>query len=284
MKKVLLFFAAAAALVLAASCNKGGDSTVLLPPAQFTDKAQKLLLDESSTANPGFIAIELSEGGRYLVSRRVIKSEAVVEYLRGTYTVSNNVYTLAGFGTLTIIDGQVTIQANGEDYVIPCSKAPKFPANNFYTTLARSWKVDKTDISVSFDGKSSVGVVKDGCDIPAILKELEDKSGQDLKDETMSGYVVKEINFTMSKTIEIAFTARHSVVANNVSLTEDGSVSYVLSGASDVEVLSGQATGKIDLNPGLGSNQIKLTLDAEVNSNGGKTYKGKVSFILSPAA
>jgi hypothetical protein len=291
MKKVLLFCAAAAALLLSASCNKGADNKeVVLPAAKYKAEAKKLnLLD--SNQNPGYKSVEFTESGRYIICKQAllggaaaVKAETPVTYLHGTYTVNNNVYTLSNFGTITVIDGQITINlSDGDNIVLNYTEAEKYPENDFYTTIARAWKVDKTDISVNFDGKSAVGVVKNGCDIPAILKELEEKANVDLKDEDFAGYVVSEINFTMSKTIEIAFTGK-APVAGALALSENGSLSYELTGSNGVEVLSGKANGKFDLNPGLGANQIMLTLDTELTTKSGKTYTGKVSFILSPKA
>ena len=291
MKKVLLFCAAAVALLLSASCNKGADNKeVVLPAAKYKAEAKKLnLLD--SNQNPGYKSVEFTESGRYIICKQAllggaaaVKAETPVTYLHGTYTVNNNVYTLSNFGTITVIDGQITINlSDGDNIVLNYTEAEKYPENDFYTTIARAWKVDKTDISVNFDGKSAVGVVKNGCDIPAILKELEEKANVDLKDEDFAGYVVSEINFTMSKTIEIAFTGK-APVAGALALSENGSLSYELTGSNGVEVLSGKANGKFDLNPGLGANQIMLTLDTELTTKSGKTYTGKVSFILSPKA
>ena len=294
MKKVLLFFVAAAALVLSASCNKGGDNKeVVLPAAKYAEQAKKLNL-LNSDSNPGIKSIEFTESGRYIICMQVFETgplavKAVADpkivYKHGTYTVNNNVYTLSGSfaGTITVIGGQITIQTSEDTIVLNYEEADKYPANDFYTTIARAWKVEKTDISVNFDGKSAVGVVKNGCDIPAILKELEEKANVDLKDEDFAGYVVSEINFTMSKTIEIAFTGK-APVAGALALSENGTLSYELNGSNGVEVLSGKASGKFDLNPGLGANQIMLTLDTELTTKSGKTYTGKVSFILSPKA
>lgn len=285
MKKILLFCAAAAALVLSASCNKGGSSSspVVLPAAKYTAEAKKLLLDESAASNPGLVSIEFTESGRYIICQRLLKSDDKLNYTRGTYTVSNNVYNLSGVGTATIAGNQVTLQLNGENIVVTYEEADKYPANEFYTTIARAWNVDKTDISVNFDGKSAVGVVKNGCDIPAILRELESKANVDLKDEDFAGYVVSEINFTMSKTMEVAFTGKPSV-AGPISISENGSLSYTLSGSNGVEIFTGSATGNFNLNPELSANQILLTLNTELTTKSGKTYQGHVSFVLSPKA
>ena len=202
MKKVLLFCAAAAALLLSASCNKGGDNKeVVLPAAKYAEQAKKLNL-LNSDSNPGIKSIEFTE------------------------SVNNNVYTLSGefAATVTVIGGQITIQTSEDTIVLNYEEADKYPANDFYTTIARAWKVDKTDISVNFDGKSAVGVVKNGCDIPAILKELEEKANVDLKDEDFSGYVVSEINFTLSKTIEIAFTGKAPVAGSLALLANSTSI------------------------------------------------------------
>ena len=283
MKNILFLAAAATALFFTASCDKTSSSSsgVVLPAPQHAAQAKKLLLD-SSSSNPGIDFVEFTESGRYIVRNRIIKADESVEFIRGLYTVAGNVYTLNGFGTVTINGNLVTIKrTGGEDIVVSFTEAPTFPANDFYTTLTRAWRIDKTDVSVSFDGKTSVGVVKDGCDIPAILKELEQKGNVDLKDEAVAGYVVKEINFTMAKTIEIAFTSKPSLVGT-MSLSENGKINYELSGAIGIELFSGKASGTINTNPGLGKNQIEFSLDAEVSSNS-RTYKGKVRFILSPA-
>lgn len=291
MKKILLFCAAVAALVLSASCNKGASSSeVVIPAAKYSTDAKKLILLDSDS-NPGIKSIEFTESGRYIVCRQIIdvppmavKANTPVEYIHGTYTVKDNVYNLNGFGTVTVVPGQVTINTtDGDNIVVNCTEGDKYPSSQFYTTIARAWKVDKTDVSIVFEGSTAVGVVKNGCDIPALLKELEEKAGMDLNDEAAAGAIVKEINFTLSKTIEIVFTGR-STVAGPLSISESGDVSYELSGSVGVEVLSGKANGKFNLNPGLGANQIMLTLDAEVTSKSGKTYKGNVGFVLSPAA
>lgn len=293
MKKVLLFCAAAVALLLSASCNKGGDTKeVVLPAAKYAEQAKKLNL-LNSDSNPGIKSIEFTESGRYIICHQVLEkaplavkavANPTVKYFHGTYTVNNNVYTLSGefASTVTVIGGQITIQTSEDTIVLNYEEAEKYPANEFYTTVARAWKVDKTDISVNFDGKSAVGVVKTGCDIPAILKELEQKANVDLKDEEFAGYVVSEINFTMSKTMEVAFTGKDPI-AGPISFSENGAVSYELNGSNGVEILSGSATGTFNLNPGLGSNQIMLTLNTEITTKSGKTYNGNVSFILSPA-
>lgn len=297
MKKVFLFCAAVAALVLSASCNKDGGNIggkVVIPAAEYAAEAKKLEL-ANSDSNPGIKSIEFTESGRYIICKQVVDGQTgplsvkaetpTLEYVHGTYTVNNNVYTLNGYGTVTITGNQITISTSGgENIVVNYTEAAKYPENDFYTTIARAWKVDKTDIAVTFEGKAAVGVVKTGCDIPAILKELEEKADVDLKDEEFSGYVVKEINFTMSKTIEIAFTGRSPIAGPINNLSENGDFAYELSGSNGVEILSGKASGKFNLNPGLGTNQIMLSLDTEITSKSGKTYKGKVSFVLSPAA
>lgn len=291
MKKLFFFFVAVAALVLSASCNKDGkNSPVVLPATQYVKNAQKFILNESSPSNPGIKSIEFTESGRYLIYQQKGAVKAVAEpeyeYLRGTYTInSNGDYVLDNnFATVTVSGNQITFNAGGKNYPITINKvADKYPANEFFTTLARAWKVEQTDISVSFDGNTSVVVVfKGGCDIPAILEELDQKaSNVNINKDKMAGYVVKEINFTMSKTIEVAFTQKPSV-SGDITLSESGDFSYTLQGANDLEFFSGTAKGKIDTNPGLGANKILLSMDAEVSSQS-KTYKGKVEFILSPA-
>ena len=203
MKKLFFFFVAVAALVLSASCNKDGkNSPVVLPATQYFKNAQKFILNESSPSNPGIKSIEFTESGRYLIYQQKGAVKAVAEpeyeYLRGTYTINDNgEYVLDNnFATVKVSGTQITINVGGQMYTPTVQEVvSKYPANNeFYTTLARAWKVEQTDISVSFDGNTSVVVVfKGGCDIPAILEELDKKaSNVNINKDKMAGYVVKE--------------------------------------------------------------------------------------------
>lgn len=290
MKKIILFLAAIITLVLLDSCNKTTQpaATVIIPAAEYTAQAKKLVIMESDQ-NPGLKSIEFTESGRYIICHQVfetgpltVKADNVqVQYIHGTYTVNDNIYTLNGFGTVTITGNQINIHTSEDTIVVNYTEAEKYPANDFYTTIARAWKVDKTDVSVRFDDGKAVGVVKDGCDIPSLLKELEEKANVNLKHEEFEGYVVSEINVTLSKTIEVVFTGRKPV-AGPITLSEDGTLSYTLDGTSGVTIFSGKADGQVNLSPGLGSNQIMLTLNTEVTSKSGKTYTGKVSLVLSP--
>ena len=292
MKKIILFLAAIITLMLLDSCNKTTQpaATVIIPAAEYTDQAKKLVIMESDQ-NPGIKSVEFTESGRYIVCQQVfpdetgplaVKADNVqVQYIHGTYTVNNNIYTLDGYGTITITGNQINIQTAEDTIVVNYTEAEKYPANDFYTTIARAWKVDKTDVSVRFDDGKAVGVVKDGCDIPSLLKELEEKANVNLRHEEFEGYVVSEINVTLSKTIAVVFTGR-TPIAGPITLSEDGALSYTLDGSSGVAIFSGKADGQVNLSPGLGSNQIMLTLNTEVTSKSGKTYTGKVSLVLSP--
>lgn len=290
MKKIILFLAAIITLVLLNSCNKTTQpaATVNIPAAEYTDQAKKLVIMDSDQ-NPGLKSVEFTESGRYIICQQVFKTGPLavkadnvhVQYIHGTYTVNNNIYTLDGFGTITVTGNQINIQTTEDTIVVNYTEAEKYPANDFYTTIARAWKVDKTDVSVRFDDGKAVGVVKDGCDIPSLLKELEEKANVNLRHEEFEGYVVSEINVTLSKTIAVVFTGR-TPIAGPITLSGDGALSYTLDGSSGVAIFSGKADGQVNLSPGLGSNQIMLTLNTEVTSKSGKTYTGKVSLVLSP--
>lgn len=281
MKKFLLFAATAAAVLLAASCNKGGQDSkaTVLPAAKNVQEAKKLLLTPSDKL--GIVSIEFTEGGRYIVRNQVTHAGDDAEYIRGTYTVSGQVYTLSGFGKVTITNNQVTIERQGgETTTVGYTQAETYPQNDFYLTVARAWKVDKTDLSVNIDGKS-VGVVKSGCDVPAIVAELKQKASLNINEATVAGFVVKEINFTLAKTIEVAFTEKESFVGQ-INLSPSGDFSYKLEGSTGNSIINGSASGKLDNT--IENGKLYFTINGNVETDGGKTYTARVIFILSPAA
>lgn len=275
MKKFFLLAAGIAAILMGVSCNKGGNGKTVLPAPPNAERAKKLNLEN----NAGKIhSIELSESGRYIVTK---EKDGDIAYLRGEYSIvkASEEYTLNGYGTV-VIDGNNVIVSpkGGETITVAFTEAAQFPENEFYTTLARAWKVDKTDLSVNMNG-TVVGVVKNGCDLPAIASELNSK-GLEINVAALEGFVVSEINFTMAKTIEIAFTGKQSFVGS-FNLSESGAFAYTLEGLRGNEIISGSASGNIDNTKEEG--KIYVTFACEVKS-GNSNYSGSVMFILSPAA
>ena len=275
MKKFILLAASIAAVLMCVSCNKGGNGKTVLPAPANAQYAKKMNLQNNTS---GIRSIELTESGRFIVAE---VKDGKTTYMRGKYTVlkSTQEYLLNGYGTVTIEDNNITVAPEkGDTITVTFTEAESFPENEFYTTIARAWKVDKTDLSVNLNG-TVVGVVKNGCDIPAIASELNSK-GLNINVAALEGFVVSEINYTMAKTIEIAFTGKQSFVGS-FSLSETGTFGYTLEGNKGNDIISGSATGSIDNTKEEG--KIYVSFSCEVTS-GSSSYNGTVMFILSPAA
>jgi len=279
MKKFFLIAAAIIATALVGvSCNKGGNSgeTILPPPANAA-VAKKMNLK----GTPGGIQyVELTESGRYIVAEEV---DGKIVHRRGKYTTlkATETYILEGYGTISIDGNTKTITVDPKDsepITVAYEEASTYPESDFYTTLARAWKVEKSDLAVNMDGKS-IGVVKNGCDLPAIAAELNSK-GLSINVDALAGYVVKELNFTKAKTIEIAFTGKDSFVGS-FNLNENGKFDYKFEGSVGNQMISAQANGNVDNTQESG--KLYVTFNTKVSS-AGKEYTGTVMFILVPAA
>lgn len=283
MKKIFLF-AALIALLVPTACNKNGGTTetkeTILPAPSMAANAKKLIV-----THPELRWIELTENSRYIVATAVSKAAEQLEYFRGTYSVSGTKYTLNGFGTLEINGNSLTLSPTGGDPVtLDFKEASKLAENDFFVTVCRAWKVEKTDLSVTTGG-SNVGIVKNGCDLHAIAKELVEK-GINVNPDRLSGYDVNEINLTRSQTLEIAFKGQNSFVGT-YSLSPSGSFSYNMEGQAGNDIFNASASGTVTNKDPYESDttgkKIWMILNAKLSS-GSTTYNGRVIFTLSPAS
>lgn len=282
MKKFILFAASIAAVVMFVSCNKGGNNSgnaeTILPAPATAVNARKMVMESSAIATTSVHYIELTESARYIVAE---EKNGHITYQRGKYVLLTKAaqhFSLEGYGTITIDGNNITIAPKtGETVTVPFTQATTLPASDFFTTVARAWKVEKTDLAVNMDGKS-IGVVKSGCDLPAIATELNSK-GLSINVDALQGYVVKELNFTMAKTIEIAFTGKDSFVGS-FNMSASGKFDYKFEGSVGNQMLSAEANGNVDNTQESG--KLYVTFNTKVSS-AGKEYTGTVMFILSPA-
>ena len=285
MKKLLYFTAIAAALLAVSSCKeKPIDQPDVLPAPANAAYAKKMVL---ATSDLNIKSIEFTEGGRYIVAFLEVENFSAAPtkavggnlgYLTGIYTVSGNTYKLQGFGTVTIDGNTVTINPdNGPQIQTTFSDATQNPGGDIYTTVARTWKVDNSRITVNADGHT-VSVTKAGCDLPSVAAELVGK-GVKINPERVAGYVVKEVIFTKSKTFSVTFTGAEAFVGE-FDLKADNTFSYDFEGNSGNDFFNASSNGSV--NYVAEDQQLVFSVSAVLkNVDNTKTYSGTVTMYLS---
>lgn len=285
MKKLVYFTVIAAALLAASSCQeKPIDQPEVLPAPANAANAKKLVLSDNAL---NIKSIEFTEAGRYLiaflevapVSSAPTKAAGdMLSYLTGSYTVSGNTYKLQGFGSVTIDGNGVTVNPdNGTQINTTFSDATQNPGSDIYTTVARTWKVDNSRITVNADGKN-VTVTKPGCDLPSVAAELVQK-GVKINPDRVAGYTVKDVIFTKSKTFAVEFTGQNPFVGE-FDLKADNTFSYDFEGNSGNDFFNASSNGSV--NYVAEDNQLVFSVNAVLkNSDGSKTYSGTVTMYMS---
>ena len=300
MKKYSFLLAAAAVLIpLAVSCNKSGSTTdtekeIVVPPAPMAPYAKKIVLDTPTEIvldkhSYQLQKVEVTETGRYIVtgsylsavesSVKSTKGSTPFDYLSGTYSTKDGIsYELKDFGTVKFTNNQLTYTGkNGAPVNAKAGLAPQL-LSGLASSLAHDWKIDKTDVSVTA-GSGTVGVVKNGCDLPAIAADLNAK-GLKIDTDLVAGYVVEKISFTSFRTIQISFTNKDPFVGEFTLNDATGALSYTLEGSVGNYIFNGTASGSAKL---LSKDSVQLTMNIKVES-GSETYSGRAIFILSPIA
>lgn len=281
MKKLIYIAAMLAAVVAAASCKKGNDITeaLKLEAPALASSAVKLELPVNTLS---IKTIEFTEAGKYLLTIRkdeqvsVKASTGNFEFKSGTYTVSGTTYTLNGWGTVNVSGNTVTATPNqGTAVTVTVTPVSPLPDSDFYVTLARTWKVDNVRMSVNLNS-NAVTVTKQGCDLPAIAAELKQK-GVSIKEESVAGFVVKDIIFTRSKTFAVEFTGKDPLVGD-FTISNDGAFSYTFTGNKGNDIINGSASGTVQWVAE--DQQMVFTISAAVTS-GSSSYTGSVVFWLS---
>ena len=290
MKKFVFFTAIAAALLAVSSCKeKPIDNPEVLPAPANASYAKKLILEDN---DENIESIELTEGGRYIITLLVDNPSnsaptkaggKSVKHLIGTYTVEGNTFTLKGWGSITIDANILTIiLENGKTFKVGFTvgaQAPGSNSNDFYTTIARSWKVDNSRVSVNADGQT-VTVTKPGCDLPSVAAELANK-GVKIDPSRAAGYVVKEVTFTKSKTFSVSFTGQPAFVGD-FDLKADNTFTYNFDGVSGNDFFNASSNGSV--NYVAEDQQLVLSVSAVIkNVDNTKTYSGSVTLYMSEA-
>lgn len=286
MKKFFVFAATAALLISFVSCNNkidyGGNtgSQAKIEKAKNADDAKKITVKSGTAADQGYQQIELTDGGRYIITRSTqeTKADDNTEILTGTYTVQNNVYVLDGFGSIEFgsngsftikLEGGVTVTGTGEE-------EPKLPDNDFSRDIAHTWRIDGVDLSVVASG-NTIGVVKSGCDLEAIGNELL-KQAKDLNVNVsvdiakLKGYNVKSVSFTTSNTFIVEFTGAEPFKAN-VNGISGYTFKYKLEVGTSNELLNADAD--CEFLP-QSSNTAKLIIKVK-----GDDFSGRIIFNMT---
>ena len=294
MKKYFLL-ASLAALLPLLCCTKNPENNnnnpnenqpaEVTPPA-FSASAMKMAVDETGIAQTGVKSIECSEDGRYTVFRKVtLKADTseAEEYITGAYTVSGKVYTLEGFGQVEVLDnGQIVITpVSGSPVTVKATSQPAvLPENDLTTFMCRAWKLEQIDVTLQGSGiPVSPGVTKKGNDIYAIASEVNSNYKLDFDLEPINGMVVKCINLSKFGTLTLEFTNQEKFPSFVADYTLNGeNFSYEFVGDQEGnEIIQAQATGKVIHKA---DDTLWLVVNAK-GQNGGDTYSGTITFVLS---
>jgi hypothetical protein len=153
MKKLLIL--AMAALPMLFACNKGSNVPESMDKPAFTEQSAKIELDNPISVNTkDNRRIELTEinflrSGRYVAEGYyVLKSEAEIVYLSGSYTFTSGSYVTTGDLTVTVTVSndkeQVTI---GNEVTTVNYTHTDIKEGSLMDQVARSWKFDHAILS-----------------------------------------------------------------------------------------------------------------------------------------
>lgn len=276
MKKTLFAAALAALLPLLASCTKEGEPRFGEP--RFLRYAGQLLLksgtvtkaQDGDDASAGLVSIELTESGIYAVGERAEGSDEVL-YTSGSYTVSGDSYSLAGFGTIAFDNGSagdviLSVDPDGAPaYTASATLRKASDTNRAY----RGWTVDKTRVSV----RSWIPVSADftGCNLYEIAGFLRE-NGHDAPDDLAPGLRLATVSFTGTETIIFSYSdgtadvGEFSLTGSNFTYGWNGSSRKFtfLTDQAQIEYMDGKCI---------------LTISARIENS---STSGTVSFVLSP--
>ena len=275
MKSISRIFTLAFLLPLLLSCNPVSNDTDFDDPAflafagRLTPKGVMPGTKASSTLPVGSVtSIELTESG--LVALGIVADETGnIEYQTGKYSVTDNVYTLYGLGTLAFnnsVSGQVSLTYTplfGEPQQIPAEFLKPKSTNKAF----RTWKVEKTRLTVR--GWTVVSADFKGCDLAEIADFLLN-NGNKAPDD-VPNISVTTISLTGTETMILGYSD-NSAELNEFSL--NGNVlTYTWKERPDgFTFISDQAV--IEYRDG----KCLLTIDGYIRNS---TTSGSVTFVLS---
>ena len=145
------------------SCGDDDDEPVLTTP-KYAENSVLYKINGASDIS----SVEFTEAGMYIITKKTSDSAAKgffqkgksrssftrgdnddYKYIYGKYTKDGDVYTLEGFGTITVVKKEsvnvsLQIQPTGEEaYTLSAQPAEKFEKSDISTKLCRTWKYDR---------------------------------------------------------------------------------------------------------------------------------------------
>lgn len=145
------------------SCGDDDEEEVsVLTAPKYAEDAVRYEINGTSDIS----SIEFTESGMYIITKKgnsaakgfFQKSKRSsftrsgnddYKYIHGTYTKDGDVYTLKGFGTITVVKKEsvnvtLQIQPTGEEaYTLSAQPAEKYEKSDISTKLCRTWKFGK---------------------------------------------------------------------------------------------------------------------------------------------
>ena len=212
------------------SCGDDDDDDPVLVTPKYAENAVRYEISGRSE----FAAIEFTEGGTYVITKAEESSKAkgwenifknktfnsltrsisdADMYIHGKYTKNGDVYTLEGFGTITVEkDGDVNvslkIQPTGKEaYTLSAQPVKKYEDSNINNKLCRTWKFENGRLVVSKG--DSVVVDKTSTQL-SVLSTTLDSVYHESPDNY---YDVEEAIFTKSGTYMVKYSDKTVAVA-----------------------------------------------------------------------
>lgn len=162
-------------------------------------------------------SVSFGEGNSVIIEQQ--NEDGVVEYVVGTYTEQNGVYTVSSGGQswrITVGDGatsvDVTITTNGNTVTVTATKTTASNSGN--TDIIGDWKPFMTTLNLHKQGtKGTVTDELKGIDFQA-LKARAEKEGCKISEDFKDEYVVKTATFQGVGLFCVYFTSNKNYTAN----------------------------------------------------------------------
>lgn len=279
MKKLYAILPLLALLPLLFSCGETELGETVFDDPLYMDHACRLTPSEGGTKAPAVLqeatlagniaSIELTESGLYVIGRLTSGTDNTA-YSYGHYTVSDDLYTLQGFGTLRFENtrsdavGLTITPQNSTPQTVEATLTKAASNNPAY----RTWHVEKTRLTVK--GWTTASVDFSGCNFKEIadfLKRNGNKIPNDVPNRSISS-----ITLTGTESMILIYNDgtvdmnEFSLAGNTLSYNwNDGSLGFTFqSERAEIEYMDGRCI---------------LTMEVRILNS---TTSGSISFVLTP--
>lgn len=223
------------------SCGDDDDDELVLTTPKYAENAVLYKINGASDIS----SVEFTEAGMYIITKKTSDSAAKgffqkgksrssftrgdnddYEYIYGKYTKDGDVYTLEGFGTITVVKKEsvnvsLQIQPTGEEaYTLSAQPAEKFEKSDISTKLCRTWKYDRGNM-VCTKGDSLI-LEKTSTSNSVIYETLDSLLGERPDEYTNP----EEVIFTLSGSYIVKYDDGTLAVAQWKWKNEKEGVSY----------------------------------------------------------